>query len=276
PDNAVEAEINLDEQAEKGLIAEQAADADTVIPAEVAAIHEDNESAQALNQDIPKGVKPVKNAVKKEKPQPKSKRSPKHIKASEQIEKGKLYSVNEAIELVKAASYSRFDGSVELHLKLTKKKAKSGNESTKGIFHLPHGSGKIKNIIVLDEAKIEQIAKTKKIDFDIAIATPELMPKVGKIAKILGPRGLMPDPKSGTVTDDPKKAIAEINSGKIEYRIDAANNIHQLVGKCSWDSQKLAENINAILSGFQLSRVAAAYLTASMAPSVSLDLIKAK
>ncbi len=270
-DEASQAVQNLDEEAEKALVVEEAADAAAVTPAEVAAMHEDNESAEALNQDAPKDVKKAEKATKKAEAK-KPSRSPKHIAASAHIEKGKLYGIDEAIELVKKASYSKFDGSIELHLKLLKKKAKAGTESSKGIFHLPHGTGKTKNIIVLDEAKIEEIAKTKKIDFDIAIATPELMPKVGKIAKILGPRGLMPDPKSGTVTDDPKKAIDEINSGKVEYRIDAANNIHQIVGKASWDAAKLSENINAIFSGFQKSRIAAAYLTATMAPSVSLDL----
>lgn len=275
-DEASQAVQNLDEEAEKGLIVEVAADADAAIPAEVAAIHETNESAEALNEDVPKGVKKVEKKTGKKTEPKKPSHSPKHIAASAHIETGKLYGIEEAIELVKKTSYSKFDGSVELHLKLLKKKAKAANESTKGIFHLPHGTGKTKNVIVLDEVKIDEIAKTKKIDFDIAIATPELMPKVGKIAKILGPRGLMPDPKSGTVTADPKKAIEEINSGKIEYRIDAANNIHQIVGKVSWDSAKLAENLNAIFGGFQKSRIDVAYLTATMAPSVTLDLSELK
>ncbi len=278
PDEASAAVQNLDEEAEKALVVEQAADADAVVPAEVAAIHEDNESAEALNADAPKGVKKVEKSAKvAKKAEPKKpSRSPKHIAASAHVEPGKLYGIEEAIELVKKTSYSKFDGSVELHLKLLKKKAKAANESSKGIFHLPHGTGKTKNIIVLDEAKIDEIAKTKKIDFDIAIATPELMPKVGKIAKILGPRGLMPDPKSGTVTADPKKAIEEINSGKIEYRIDAANNIHQIVGKVSWDTAKLAENLHAIFGGFQKSRIDVAYLTATIAPSITLDLSELK
>jgi large subunit ribosomal protein L1 len=269
-DEASQAVENLDEQAEKALIAEVAADADAETPAEVAAISETNESAEDLNKDGLKGVKKTNKTPKKA--EAKSRRSPKHLKASEQIEKGKLYNISEAIELIKKASYSKFDGSMELHLKLTKKKSKGSTESSRGVFHLPHGTGKTKKIVILDEAKIEEIAKTKKIDFDIAIATPELMPKVGKIAKILGPQGKMPDPKSGTVTADPKKAIAEIESGKIEYRIDSSNNIHQIVGKCSWESTKIEENIKAILASFPTSKIAACYLTATMAPSAMIDL----
>ena len=274
-DNAVQAVENLDEEAEKGLIAEQAADATSTTPAEVLAIKEDNESAEALNQDGPKDVVAVKKTAKKtskKKVVVKSRHSPKHQKASNYIEKGKLYKLEEAIELIKKTSYSKFDGSLELHLKLTKKKTKGSSESTRGIFQLPHGSGKKKNIVVLDEKIIDEIAKTKKVKFDIAIATPELMPKVGKIAKILGPQGKMPDPKSGTVSDDPKKVIEEINNGKIEYRIDSSNNVHQVVGKVSWDTKKLNENIEAVLSSFQMGKIDAAYLSASMSPSARLDI----
>lgn len=261
-----EVEQNADEEAEKALIAEEAADADAALPAEVTAIHTDNESAEAVNK------KAAKTTKKAEKAAPKKKRSAKYAKVLEHIEKGKLYTLDEAIELIKKTSYAKFDGSVELHLKLLKKKSKGSTESTKSVLHLPHGTGKEKKIIILDEAKIEEISKTKKIDFDVAIASPELMPKVGKIAKILGPKGKMPDPKSGTVTSDPKKAIEEINSGKIEYRIDNSNNIHQIIGKVSWDNGKLKENAETLLGSLQKSRIAAAYLTSTMSPSAALDI----
>ncbi len=261
-----EVENNPDEEAEKALIAEEAADADAVVPAEVAAIHTDNESAEAVNKKSPKkSAKPAKVV-------PKKKRSAKYAAATVHIEKGKLYDLEEAIELIKKTSYSKFDGSVELHLKLLKKKSKGSTESSKSVIHLPHGTGKEKKIIILDEAKIEEIAKTKKIDFDVAIALPELMPKVGKIAKILGPKGKMPDPKSGTVTNDPKKAIEEINSGKVEYRIDSSDNIHQIIGKVSWDTAKLKENAAAMLGSMQKSRISAAYVTSTMSPSAAIDL----
>jgi large subunit ribosomal protein L1 len=256
---------NPDEEAEKALSVEEGADTDSATPAELAALHTDNESAKAVNEKTDK--KPAKAAPKKAKV-----RSKGYHAAKAHIEAGKLYPLEEAMELVKKVSLSKFDGSVEVHLKLTKKKNKGASESPKGIFHLPHGSGKQKNIIILDEAKIEEIAKTKKIDFDVAIATPDLMPKIGKIAKILGPKGKMPDPKSGTVTTDPQKAIDDINSGKVEYRIDAQNQIHQMIGKVSWDSSKLLENVRIVLAAFPKSRLETVHLSASISPSVVVDI----
>ncbi len=264
---------NPDEEAEKGLAAEEGADADAVVPAEIDALSTENETAKEMNEPIA-GKKSSKSKKDNKKPEPtKAKtRSKKYMEAKALIEPGKHYPITEALELVKKVSLSKFDGSVEVHLKIAKKKAKSASESPKGIFLLPHGSGKQKNIIILDEAKIEEIAKTKKIDFDIAIATPEIMPKVGKIAKILGPKGKMPDPKTGTVTTDPKRAIEEINSGKVEYRIDAQNQIHQMVGKVSWPSEKLLENAKVVIAAFPKTRLESVYLSASISPSVAIDL----
>ncbi len=256
-------ENDPDEEAEKATTVEEAADVDEAVPAEVAAIHTDNQTANEINKKV---------ALKKTKPSTtKSRRSAGYLKAKEQVEAGKRYGLNEAIELVKKISLSKFDGSIEVHLKLAKKKAKTQNESLKGILHLPYGSGKERKIVVLDEAMIDIIAATKKADFDVALASPELMPKVGKIAKILGPLGKMPDPKSGTVTNDSQATIAEIQAGKIDYRIDSHNNLHQIIGKVSWDNQKLADNAQAVLSVLPKSRIEAAYLSASIGPSVPLD-----
>ncbi|QQG50027.1 MAG: 50S ribosomal protein L1 [Candidatus Berkelbacteria bacterium] len=266
-----EAASSPDEEAEKGLAAEEGADVDADIPAEIAAINTDNEIAKELNEPATK--KGAKKTESKKVVSKKAKlRSKKYHQAKNQVEAGKRYPLDEAVTLVKKVSLSKFDGSIEVHLKLIKKKGKVVSESPKGLFHLPHGSGKQKNIIVLDENKIEEIAKTKRIDFDIALASPELMPKVGKIAKILGPKGKMPDPKSGTVTNDPKKTIEEINAGKVEYRIDAQNQVHQIVGKVSWDDAKLLENIRAIFATLPKSRIETAHLSASISPSVSIDL----
>lgn len=281
-----EAASATDEEAEKALSAEEGADADEVTPAEVAAIHTDNESARAAAGEVTEERRPENNesaeaasdrkkaaAVKKVTISKKVKaRSKAYQVAKTHVEAGKQYSLTEAIELVKKTSLSKFDGSVEVHLRLLKKKSKGASESPKGIFQLPHGSGKQKKIIVLTEEKIEEIAKTKKIDFDVAIATPELMPKVGKIAKILGPQGKMPDPKSGTVTTDPEKAIAEINAGKIEYRIDAQNQIHQIIGKVSWDSAHLLENAKVVTTAFPKARLESIHLSATIGPSVVVDL----
>lgn len=267
-----EASLNTqtqDENAEEALASEVGADADQVVPAEVAAISEQSEAAEALNKKAKAGGKDKKaeKAVSR-----KSRHSAKFLKAKEGVEAGKLYVPKEAVELVKQVSLSKYDGAVEVHLRILKKKAKGSTESSRGIFHLPNGSGKEKKIIVLTEEKIEEIAKTKKIDFDIAIATPALMPKVAKVAKILGPKGKMPDPKAGTVTDKPEEVIKEINSGKVEYRIDAGNNVHQMIGRVSWDSEKLLENLEAVFTGLAKSKIVAAYLAASVGPSVPLDL----
>jgi len=263
----------IDENAEEALATEEGADADQAVPAEVAAISEQAETAEALNKKAKAGDKAKKDsktAVKK------SRRSARFLKAKEGVEAGKLYDPKEALELVKKVSLSKYDGAVEVHVRLLKKKAKGSTESSRGIFHLPNGSGKEKKIIILTEEKIEEIAKTKKINFDIAIATPALMPKVAKVAKILGPKGKMPDPKAGTVTDKPEEAIKDINSGKVEYRIDAGNNVHQMIGRVSWESEKLLENLEAILNTLSKSRIAAAYIVASVGPSVPLDLTHLK
>lgn len=271
PEEASLETATMDETGDEALAAQEGADADQAVPAELAAMHEEK---SAISKAEPSDESKKTSKTKKvEKPTAKkSRHSAKFLKSKEKVEHGKLYKVDEAIELVKDLSTSKFDGAVEVHMRLLKKKAKGSTESSRGILHLPHGTGKNKKVIILTEEKIEEISKTKKIDFDIAIATPALMPKVAKIAKILGPKGKMPDPKSGTVTDKPEDAIAEINSGKVEYRIDAGNNIHQIVGRTSWDKTKLQENIDAVLLVLPKARISAAYLTASICPSVPLDL----
>lgn len=287
---------NTDENAEVETSVEEAADLDQVIPAEIAAIHVGNESAAELNKAGPgsieksklerkKSAKASRLATKSEKVASsvkrslaggasKSRHSKRLLAAKAKIELGKLYQLPEAISLIKELSISKFDGSVEIHLRLNKKKTKGSTESTRGIITLPHGTGKDRKIVVLNEKIIDEIAKTKKINFDIAIASPELMPKVAKIAKILGPRGLMPDPKSGTVSNDPDKVIAEIKGGKTEYKVDASGIIHQIVGRVSWEEAKLAENAKAVLALYPKSRVNSAFMTASIAPSIPLDLNK--
>lgn len=289
---------DMDEEAEKALIVEEATGAEQVIPAEVAAIHTDNaseaaeaerafrgsgadESALEMSKlDRKKAGKAERKATKETKVRaPKTAkrnvtRSAKYLKSKEHIEMGKLYPLSEAMELVKKVSFSKFDGAVEVHLRLATKKSKAAAESTRGILQLPHGTGKEKNIVVIDEKMIEEIAKTKKIPFDIAIATPEMMPKVAKIAKILGPRGRMPDPKSGTVSSNPAAVIAEIKAGKTEYRIDANNNVHQVIGRVSWEDSKLLENAKVVITAFPKGRLLSAYLAPSIGPSVAIDLTK--
>lgn len=281
-----ESASNVDEEAEKETAIEEAADLDQAIPAEVAAIHVGNESAMALNKAEPsklerkKEAKAERQAAKSEKiaatkeVESKSRRSKKYLAARAKVEPGKLYQLPEALTLIKELSITKFDGSVEIHLRLNKKKAKGSTESSRGVVHLPHGTGKEKKVVVLDEKMIDEIAKTKKLDFDICIATPKLMPQVAKIAKILGPKGKMPDPKSGTVTNDPKKVMEEIKSGKTEYRVDASGIVHQMIGKVSWEDTKLAENAKVVMAIYPKSRLNSAFVTASIAPSIPLDLSK--
>jgi large subunit ribosomal protein L1 len=268
----------IDENAEEALDVEKSTDSNQVESAQISAISDKNESAQAVNDSKPKRTSSTKSGAEKggKAKTKKTRRSAKYLKIKEKIEPGKLYSVTEAISLIKELSISKFDGSVELHVRLSEKKSKGSTESSKGTLHLPHGTGKDKKIVVLSEEIIETIAKTKKIDFDIAIATPALMPKVARIAKILGPKGKMPDPKSGTVTEDPDEAIKEINSGKVEYRIDAGNNIHQIIGRVSWENDKLSDNLSAVINSLPKTRIASAYISASISPSIPLDILTIK
>lgn len=191
-------------------------------------------------------------------------KSKRHIENLKKVEKNKLYSVEEAIKLAKETSNSKFDSTLEvaMNLNLDVKKA---DQQLRGAVVLPNGTGKSKKILVLakaDKAKeavsagaeyvgdidmIDKIAKENWFDFDVIIATPDMMPALGKIGKILGPKGLMPNPKTGTVTTDVKKAVEETKKGKVEYRTDTFGNVHAIFGKASFDDTKLAENLKSFV-----------------------------
>lgn len=202
--------------------------------------------------------------------------SGRYAKIAEKIEVDKRYPLSDAIALAKATSTTKFDGSIELHLHLTAKRGKKGveDEYARGVLALPQGLGKKIAVAILDEAAIEKIAATQKMDFDVAIATPALMPKLGKVAKILGPKGKMPNPKIGTVTTDPEKVKAEIEAGRVEYRQDKNHNVHQMIGKASWDVAKLTENAQAVLKVFPTNRLASATVASTMGPGVKIALDK--
>ena len=196
------------------------------------------------------------------------KKGKKYVEASNKIEKNKEYDLKEAISLVKQTSTTKFDSSVEvaMHLNLDTKKS---DQQLRGSLVLPNGTGKSKKILVLAkgaaaaEAKeagadyvgdtdlIDKISNENWFDYDVIIATPEMMPALGKIGKVLGPKGLMPNPKTGTVTPTPAKAVADVKKGMIEYRADALGNIHGIIGKASFSEKALEENltyfVNAIL-----------------------------
>jgi large subunit ribosomal protein L1 len=213
-----------------------------------------------------------------------------------QVDKNKVYSVDEAIALVKATSTVKFDASVEIHARLGIDPKKS-DQLIRATAVLPHGTGKTKRIaaivgpndeaaakaagadLVMGEEELKTLKDTGKIDFDIAIATPEMMPKLAVVAKVLGPKGLMPNPKTGTVGPDIKKLLGELKGGKVAFKNDDTSNIHQIIGKVSFDEGKLKENFIAFADALKKVKpgsvkgayIRGLYLTTSMGPSIKVD-----
>lgn len=225
------------------------------------------------------------------------KKGKKYAEVAKLVEKNKLYTLEEAVSLVKKTSYAKFDSSVELamNLNLDTKKA---DQQLRGTICLPHGTGKAKRILVIakgDKAKeakeagadyvgdvdlLEKIEKENWFEFDVLIATPDMMPQLGKLGKVLGPKGLMPNPKTGTVTLDVAKAVNEVKQGRIEYRTDSYGNVHVIVGKVSFDNHKLVENIKEFVKLIQKTKpsvVKGTYvknvsISATMGPGIKIDI----
>lgn len=195
-------------------------------------------------------------------------------KNSELVDINKVYTAEEAIELAKKTANTKFVGSIEVHIR-TLIDAKKTDQAVRGVVSLPHGTGKTKRVAAfVSEAKekeakeagaalvggedlIKKIKETEKTDFDIAVAEPSLMPKLAQIAKIMGPRGLMPNPKTGTVSAEIGKVIREIAGGKVDFKNDDSGNIHQIIGKSDFASEKLVENFKALMQSIQSARPAA-------------------
>ena len=191
------------------------------------------------------------------------------------IDKSKLYDTNEALELVCKTAKAKFDETVELHIKLGVD-SRHADQQVRGAVILPHGTGKTVRVLVfakgdkVTEAEaagadfvgaedlVTKIQGENWFDFDVVVATPDMMGVVGRLGKVLGPKGLMPNPKAGTVTMDVAKAIADIKSGKIEYRLDKTNIIHCPIGKVSFGAEKLADNFNALVGAVIKAKPSAA------------------
>ena len=216
-------------------------------------------------------------------------------KAAESYDHKKVYAFQEAVELVKKNATAKFDESFEISMNLGVDPRKA-DQLVRGTVALPHGTGKSVRVLVMAKAPKDKEALDAGADFagldeyveklqggwadiDIIIATPDVMGEVGKLGRILGPRGLMPNPKSGTVTFDVAKAVQEVKAGKIEFRVDKAGNIHAAVGKCSFDASKLAENAATLVTTVLRAKPSSAkgkyvkslFFSSTMGPSVRVD-----
>jgi large subunit ribosomal protein L1 len=215
--------------------------------------------------------------------------------AESKIDKSKAYSLKEASSLVKQVNTTKFDASVDLHIRLGVD-PKKADQAIRGTVTLPHGTGKTKRVLVLCTPDKEADAKAAGADFvgldefiqkieggwvdvDVVIATPSVMPKIGKLGKVLGPRNLMPNPKTGTVTNDVSAAVSEVKGGKIAFKVDKAGIIHASIGRVSFSPEKIAENgqelLNAIIK-VKPSSSKGAYLkgvsmASSMSPGIAID-----
>ncbi len=225
------------------------------------------------------------------------KRSKKYTEAMSKVEKNKVYSKEEAVKLVKETSVCNFDASVEVAMRLNLD-TKKADQQLRGAVVLPKGTGKTKRVLVIakgeaakaakeagadyvgDTDMLDKITKENWFDFDVMIATPDMMPALGKIGRILGPKGLMPNPKTGTVTVDTKKAVEEVKKGRVEYRTDSYGNVHAAIGKVSFKDEDLLENLNAFVSLIVKSKpsvVKGTYVknisvSSTMGPGVKIDI----
>ena len=224
------------------------------------------------------------------------KRGKKYLEAAKQIERGNLYDKAEAIALVKKCAVAKFDETIEAHIR-TGCDGRHADQQIRGAVVLPHGTGKTVRILVFAkdakaqeaidagadfvgaEELIPKIQNEGWFDYDVVVATPNMMGVVGRLGRVLGPKGLMPNPKAGTVTMDIAKAIAEIKAGKIEYRLDKTNIIHVPVGKASFTEEQLADNFQALIDAINKAKpstlkgqyLKSVTLTSTMGPGVKIN-----
>jgi large subunit ribosomal protein L1 len=224
---------------------------------------------------------------------------PKHGKkyreAAAQVDKSRLYDPQEAVDLLKKISYSAFDGTVEVHMRLGVD-PRHADQMVRGTAVLPHGTGRTVRVLVFaqgdkareaEEAGAEYVGAQDLIqrieggwlDFDVAVATPDMMGQVGRLGRILGPRGLMPNPRSGTVTFDVGRTVRDVKAGRVEFRVDRTALVHVPIGKVSFDDQRLLENLSTLMdavvaakpSGAKGTYIRSVHLAATMSPGIRLD-----
>ncbi|UOY91467.1 50S ribosomal protein L1 [Ectobacillus sp. JY-23] len=224
-----------------------------------------------------------------------AKRGKKYLEAAKLVDRATAYSVTEAIELVKKTNPAKFDATVEVAFRLGVD-PKKADQQIRGAVVLPNGTGKVQRVLVFakgEKAKEAEAAGADYVgdsdfinkiqqgwfDFDVVVATPDMMGEVGKLGRVLGPKGLMPNPKTGTVTFDVTKAVNEIKAGKVEYRVDKAGNIHVPVGKVSFENDKIAENLQTVYEAMLKAKPSAAKgtymknvtVSSTMGPGVKVD-----
>jgi len=223
------------------------------------------------------------------------KRGKKYQQAAELVDKDKHYAITDAVDLLKQAAKANFDETVEVAFRLGVN-PKNADEQIRGALVLPHGTGRTQTILVFaqgekakeaEEAGADYIGNEEIIekindgwlDFDVVIATPDMMAEVGKLGRILGPKGLMPNPKTGTVTFDVGKAVSDVKAGQVEYRVDNAANLHVPIGKVSFDNDKIVENFEALIDTIVRVKPAASrgtyvrnvVITSTMGPGIKVD-----
>ncbi len=219
--------------------------------------------------------------------------------ATKLVDRTKQYDTEEAVSLLKDVAKAKFDETVELHIKLGVD-GRHADQQVRGAMVLPHGTGNTKKVLVIAKGEkaaeaeaagadfvgaedmIEKMQKENWFEFDVIVATPDMMGLVGRLGRVLGPKGLMPNPKSGTVTFDVTKAVNEIKAGKVEYRLDKTNIVHVTIGKISFDNVKITENLNALMEAVVKAKPASAKgtylksvtLTSTMSPGIKLNAAK--
>lgn len=247
---------------------ESETDTQEEVAPEVEAIHEDTQTAKDLEKKAQKSKKPAKSVKSKAKKQ--KTKSKKYLKIEESIGATKIHSVKDGVELVKKATYTKFDGTISVAIRLEKTKSKKGEDSVRGTIKLPHGTGKKLNVVIVSEEVVEKIKKGW-MDFDILVTAPSEMPKLAQVAKILGPKGKMPNPKDGTVVEDPKALVGDLSEKIVRYRADLGQNLHIPIGKVSWNNEKLEENLNLVLKSLVRFKKLSVTLSATMGPGVKIE-----